>query len=48
MYHVGVSNIFELLGDEGEEGKRVAASIKQTPQPATKGTAPIVKETPRK
>jgi len=47
MYHVGVSNIFELLGDEGEESKRVAAA-KAAQQNAAKGTAPVVKETPKK
>jgi plasminogen activator inhibitor 1 RNA-binding protein len=50
MYHVGVSNIFELLGDEGEEGVRraVPAPVKQEAQPKPKGTSPVVKETPRK
>jgi len=52
MYHVGVSNIFELLDDENdEEGKtrKVSAPVKQdTTQSKAKTTVQATKDQPRK
>lgn len=52
MYHVGVSNIFELLDDENdEEGKKkvVKPPVKQeAPQTKTKAPVPTGKDQPRK
>lgn len=39
MYSVGVSNIFELLGEEGQEGKNVNLARAKTNEPAQQSSS---------